>query len=138
MANEAAGRDFLLKLELVLDSGTYTTVGGLRAKTGTWNHEGIEVTNHGSNEWKEMLNSAGIRSMAISGSGIFNRDSTQNKVEDNIKAGTQMRAQLIDIGASGRTIQGLFHISSFEKTGEYNGAVEYSMSLESSGEVTAA
>jgi TP901-1 family phage major tail protein len=135
---EAAGKDFVLQIEDTPGGGTYTTLGGLRAKTFTRTHEGIEITNHGSNQDKTFLDAAGIRSMGVSGSGIFDRSATLHRVVDNCAAGTLTNFRLIDSGSGGRTYTGSFHISQFEESGEYNGAVEYNVSLESSGAITVA
>ena len=132
MSGEKGGKDLLLKIE-TSTPGTYATLGSLRAKTMSINAEEIDVTNHESNQLKTLLDGAGIVSFALSGSGIHNGDSsTLNRAEDRCRSQSLTNFQIVD--ANGRTYQGLFKIVTFERTGEYNGAQTYSISLSSSGD----
>lgn len=129
------GKDFLLKVEdAPAGSGTYTTLGGLRSTSFTKSAEAIDATNHGSNQNSEILNNAGIKKMSISGSGIFTSDASLGQIEDAHDNQTLTRFQVIDVD-SGRTYIGLFKITSFERSGDYNNEQAYSISLESSGSV---
>ena len=133
----SAGRDLLLKYETTLGGGSYSTLGGLQAKTFTLESSVIEITNHGSNEYREILDGAGVKSMKVSGSGIYNADSaTLENLETAMMSGTMRNFHVIDTSTSGRTYQALFKIASFERGGEHNGAQNYSISLESSGTIT--
>lgn len=128
------GKDLLLKYNNT--GSTYTTVSGLQAKTFTLNNEPIDVTNHGSNQYRELLDGAGIRSMSISGSGIWTGDSTTlTAMVTAARDGTLKNFQIVDDNNT-ITYQGSFKITSFELTGEYNGAATYSFSFESSGALT--
>lgn len=129
------GKDFLLKVEDTHGSGTYTTVAGLRSTSFTKNAEAIDATNHGSNQNKEILDGAGIKSVSISGSGIFDTGATLDRVEDAHDAQTLTRFQVVDADA-GKTYTALFKITSFERSGDYNNEQAYSIALESSGAVT--
>lgn len=134
MAGEKGGKDLLLKVDT--GGGSFSTLGGLRSKSMSMNNEAIDVTNHGSNQKREILDGAGIFSMSVSGSGIHNGDaSTLNLVDDNCVSGTLTDFQIVD-SDSGRTYEATFKITTFERTGEYNGEQTYSVSLESSGSVT--
>lgn len=62
------GRDMLLKIE---DGGAYTTVAGLRAKSIRMNSQTVDVTDQASNGWTELLPEVGIRSVSVTGSGVF-------------------------------------------------------------------
>lgn len=132
----AAARDYLLQVENPTDSGTWKTIGGLRGKTCTYNHEGIEITNHGSNGNKEFLDGGGIFGASASGEGVSNRDAESIQyIRENMKVGTLQRFRLIDTGDGGRKTTALWHVTSFELGGQYNEAVAYSLQMESSGEV---
>lgn len=133
MAGEKGGKDLLLKINT--SGSTYTTIGGLRAKTMTFNAEGIDVTNHSSSQWRTMLDGAGIRSMTISGQGVFNTDATLTTLRQAAVAQTLTNFQIVD-DDSGDTFQAAFKVTSFERAGEYNGEMTWSTTLESSGEVT--
>ena len=129
------GKDFLLKVEDSAGAGTYTTLGGLRSTSVTRNAEAIDATNHVSNQNREILDGAGIRSMSISGSGIFTTDANLGLVEDAHETQALTRFQVIDVDA-GRTYTALFKIVTFERSGDYNNEQAYSISLESSGSIT--
>jgi len=129
------GKDFLLKVEDTAGSGTYTTLGGLRSKGFTRSAEAIDATEHGSNQAKELLNNAGIKSMSISGSGIYQNAVTLTRVEDAFETQTLTSFRIVDDDA-GRIYTALWKIVSIERGGEYNAEQTYSISLESSGVVT--
>lgn len=134
MSGEKGGKDLLLKINTT--GSTYVTMGGLRTKNYSINGEGIDVTNHESGQRRTFLDGAGIVSMSLSGGGVHNGDAaTLNLAEDNCLAQTLTNFQIVDAD-SGRTYQAAFKIVTFERTGEYNGAQEYSISLESSGSIT--
>jgi TP901-1 family phage major tail protein len=129
------GKDLLLKVNTT--GSTYVTVGGLRSKSMTINNETIDVTNHGSNQYREILDGAGIRSLTVSGSGVHTGDAaTLNKIDDNCLSGTLTNFQIVDADGSGRTYQASFKITSFARAGEYNAEQTFEISLESSGSVT--
>lgn len=127
------GKDFLLKVETTTD--VFQTVGGLRATSFTKNAEAIDATNHGSNQNREILNFAGIKSMSISGSGIFTDDANLATIEDAHDSQELKRFQVVDAD-DGRTYTAYFKITTFERSGDYNNEQSYSISLESSGAVT--
>jgi TP901-1 family phage major tail protein len=132
-----AGKNFLLKVETPAGAGTYSTIGGLRTKSLTWNNAAIEVTNHGSNESRELLDGAGVHSMNVAGGGVHTGDAaTLNKIEDAVRTGTMLNFQLVDASAGGRTYTGLFKVTSFVRSGEYSGEQTYTLALESSGAIT--
>lgn len=131
---ERGGKDFLLEVDT--GGGSYTMLGALKANSMSLNNEEIDITSKGSNQWKELLDGAGIRSVSISGSGVYDAESPINLVEDNCKDGVLTNFRIRDAAAGGRTRTGLFKITSFELSGEHNGATTYSISLSSSGEVT--
>ena len=135
MSGEAGGKDYVLQVETAPGSGNYTTIGGLRSTGFVMNHEGVEGTNHGSSQRKEFIDGAGIASASISGSGVFNRDaSTHGLIRANVWTGALTNFKIVDSG--GETVVGAFHIDSYEKTGEYDGAIEFNLSLSSSGNLT--
>ncbi len=137
MANEKGGVNLLLQVETATD--VYALVGGLRSKSFSFNSESIEVTNHGSDEWKTLLDGNGIRSVSLSGSGVHNGDAdTLDHIEDSSVANALTKFRVMDADNNGRTYTGLFKIVSFERAGEYNGEQTYSISLESSGEIDVA
>jgi TP901-1 family phage major tail protein len=131
------GKLWLLKVEdSPAGSGTYTTIGGLRETSMSLSAEAIDATNHGSNQNKEILDGCGIKSMSLSGSGIFTDAQNLEDIEDAFHSQTLTRFQCIDNETGGRTYTALFKITSFERGGGYSAEQNYSISLESSGSVT--
>lgn len=129
-----AGKDFLIKIGDGAMSEAFTTLGGLRSSKMTINSTDIDVTTIDSNEWKELLNGAGIRSFAVSGSGLFDDSATLTRARTVLMANTIVNLKIYD--PAGNIYAGAFKIKSMEQNGEYNGAAHYSTSLESSGAVT--
>lgn len=130
-----AGINLLLKVESPASSGTYATLGGLQAKKMTINAEVIDVTNHGSQEWKELLSAHGVRDVKISGNGVFdNASGNLSVVEDACLNNSLINFQVVDAD-SGRTYTGSFKVVTWERNGEHKGAQIYAVTLESSGAV---
>ena len=128
------GKDLLLKIEDAGNPGTFITMGGLRSKSISINNEAIDVTEHASNQFREILDACGIRSFSASGSGVFTDGVTLDQALADCIAGTLRLFQIVDVG--GLTFEGLFKITSMEQSGEYNAEQTWSLSLESSGEIT--
>lgn len=131
-AGIGAGINLLLQIGDGEVSEAFTTIGGLRAKTVTLNAEEIDVTNHGSNQFKTLVSGAGTRSMAISGSGVFTDSATEGQLRTDLLAQTLRNFRIID-EATGDYWTGAFKITSLEEAGEYNGERTWSISLSSSG-----
>jgi TP901-1 family phage major tail protein len=113
---------------------SFHTLGGLRSKSLSFNSEAIDITNHGSQEWKELLDGKGLRSMSVSGSGIFDSNAALARMQSQALANAITRYQLIDAD-TGNAFRGAFKITSIEYAGEHNGEKTWSLSIESSGEV---
>ena len=65
------GKDLLLKIDTD-GEGTFATVAGLRSRQIALNAEAVDVTNADSaGRWRELLEGAGVRRAAVTGSGIF-------------------------------------------------------------------
>lgn len=126
------GREFILQVH---DGSAYQTIGGFRSNSFTINGENIDVTNKGSGGYRELMQGGGIVSLSTSGSGVFLDDDTFAIVHNKILAQEHADCQLIV--PDFMTYTGNFAISSLEMSGEHNGEVTYSISLESAGAITA-
>lgn len=131
----SAGKNFVLQIESSGSPGTFTTIGGLRSKSFSFSAEGIDKTNHGSSEWKELVDAAGIRSVSVSGSGVFTDSATESQMRTDALAQTLRKFRLLD-SSNSDYYEGTFKITSMEEASEYNGERNWSISLESSGPVT--
>ena len=113
----------------------FQTVGGLRSKSLSFAAEAIDVSNHGSNQWKQILDGAGMKSVSISGSGVYTSAANFRTIEENAFANLLTCLAFLD-AVSGRIYSGCFKITGIENNGEYDGEAGYSISAESAGEVT--
>jgi TP901-1 family phage major tail protein len=129
-----SGKDLLLKLDLNGD-GTFETVAGLRATRISFNAETVDVTSlESTGGWRELLGGAGVKSAAISGSGIFRDANTDERARQIFFDGEVPDFQVIipDFGV----VQGPFMITAIEYAGSHNGEATYELSLASAGELT--
>ena len=131
------GKDLLLKVEDSPSSGTFTVVGGIRATGFSINNELIDATHKGSAGKRTLLEGAGIQSMNISGSGLFEDDTPFSLVRAAAEGNTPLNYQILVPGSSDRTYEGAFMITRFDYSGDYNGEVAYTLTLESSGTILA-
>jgi TP901-1 family phage major tail protein len=128
------GKDLLIKLDMT-GAGAFETVAGLRATRITFNAETVDVTNLGSaGRWRELLAGAGVRSAAISGSGVFRDEATDERARAIFFAGEIPDFQVI-IPSFG-IVTGPFQITSIEYSGQHDGEAVYELSLASAGAVT--
>ncbi len=132
------GRSLVLKVEDSPGGGTFTTVGGLRATSITANNEIVDVTTKDDAAVRKLLATAGIRSLSISAAGAAQDGSPLELVRASSTAGTHLNYQVVIPGSTnGKTYEGAFAITSFETSGEHNGEVTFSISLESDGTISA-
>lgn len=117
-----------------MDIELFRTIGGLRSPGFSFASEGIDISNHGSNQWKKLKDGAGMRSASISGSGVYTNSDNFQAMKASAKANELVCLAFIDV-TGGVIESGCFKITSLELTGEYDGEANYSMSAESSGEV---
>ncbi len=126
------GSAMLLKVDI---SGTATTVAGLRSTSITMNDEAVDVTTKDSSGLRQLLGGGGVQSFSASGSGVFTDQPSEAAVRTAFDAqrtaGTFTDFDVVVPGFG--TFAGPMMISSIEYSGEYNGEVTYSISLESAG-----
>ena len=128
------GRDLLIKFDMT-GTGNFETVAGLRASRIGFNAEAVDVTSLDSaGRWRELLAGAGVRSAAITGSGIFRDAATDARARQVFFDGEAPRCQVIvpDFGI----IDGQFMITALEYAGSWNGEATFEMSLASAGALT--
>jgi TP901-1 family phage major tail protein len=68
------GKDLLVK---IADGAGFTTVAGLRSRRIAFNAETVDITNaESADQWRELLDGAGVKRASISGRGLFKDAST--------------------------------------------------------------
>ena len=124
------GRDMLVKIKN--DQGTFVTVAGLRTKTLKFNAKSIDITHSESEDaWRELLPSAGVKSIEIGGTGVFRDGASDALVRASFFAQSAGIYEIIipDFG----TITGEFLISALMYAGTYKGEASYELQLVSAG-----
>jgi TP901-1 family phage major tail protein len=130
------GSAFLLKVGNGAVPPVFTTVAGLRTTQLTVNSETVVVTHQGSGGWRELLSGAGVRSVALSGAGVFTGSAAEARIKANALSGVIDDYQVSF--ESGETLTGRFQISRLDYAGDFNGERTYTLALESSGPVVTA
>ncbi len=128
------GKDLLVKVDLD-GQGVFQTMAGLRASRLSFNAETVDVTSlESTGGWRELLKGAGVKSAAISGSGIFRDADTDERARQIFFDGDVPDFQVIipDFG----TVEGAFQITSIEYAGTHDGEATYEISMSSAGALT--
>ncbi|MBA3667758.1 MAG: phage major tail protein, TP901-1 family [Sphingomonas sp.] len=129
------GSAFLLKIGSGGPTPTYATVAGLKTTQLTINGDAVAITNKDSGGWRELLSGAGVRSVSVAASGIFTGSSAEAQLRGLALGGGLAGYELSF--ESGERMQGRFLVSRLEYAGDFNGERNYTLGLESSGEVIA-
>ncbi len=127
------GKDLLIKVD-VNGTSMFETLAGLRATRVSFNAETVDVTNLSSaGGWRELLSGAGVKTAALSGSGVFRDEATDERARQIFFDGEIPDFQVIipDFGI----VQGPFQISAIEYAGTHNGEATYEISMASAGEL---
>lgn len=125
------GKDLLIKVDMTSD-GQFETIAGLRATRVSFNAETVDVTSlESEGGWRELLSGAGVRSAAISGSGVFKDEGTDERARQLFFDGETPNFQVIipDFGI----VEGPFQVTAVEYSGSHNGEATYELSLASAG-----
>jgi len=129
------GSAFLLKIGDGAPTPSYTTVAGLKTTQLSINGDAVAITNKGSGGWRDLLSGAGVRSVSVAASGIFTGSAAEAQVKGLALSGGIESYQLTF--ESGDRMQGEFLVTRLEYAGDFNGERNYTLALESSGEVIA-
>ena len=128
------GKDLLIKVDLTGD-GQFQTVAGLRATRLSFNAETVDVTSLESvGGWRELAAGAGMKSAAISGSGVFRDANTDARARQIFFDAEMPDFQVVvpDFGV----VEGPFQITALEYSGSHNGEATYEVTLSSAGALT--
>ena len=114
----------------------YATVAGLRTTQLSVNGEAVAITSKDSGGWRELLSGAGVRSVSVSGAGVFTGSAAEARLKANALSGVLDDYRLAF--ESGETMTGRFLMTRLDYAGDFNGERSYTLSLESSGAVVSA
>jgi TP901-1 family phage major tail protein len=127
------GSAFLLKIGDDALPPSYATIAGLKTTQLSINGDPVVITNKGSGGWRELLSGAGVRSVSVAASGIFTGSAAEVQVRTLALSGIVQSYELSF--ESGERMRGRFLVSRLEYAGDFNGERNYTLALESSGEV---
>ena len=127
------GSAFLLKVGDGASSPSFTTIAGLKTTTLSIAGETVVITNKGSGGWRELLSGAGTRSVSVAGQGVFTGSAAEARIKGNALSGV-LDDYEISFEAGDR-MRGRFLIAKLDYAGDYNGERNYTVALESSGQV---
>lgn len=130
------GSAFLLKVGNGATPVVYATVAGLRTTQLSINGELVAITSKESGGWRELLSGAGVRSVSVSGAGVFTGSVAETRIKGSALAGALDDYRLSF--ESGDTMTGRFLVTRLDYAGDFNGERSYTLSLESSGAVVSA
>ncbi len=130
------GSAFLLKVGDGAATPAFATVAGLRTTQLSVNGEAVVVTTKDSGGWRQLLSGAGVRSVSVSGAGVFTGSAAETRIKTNALAGVIDDYRLSF--ESGESMTGKFLVTRLDYAGDFNGERSYTLSLESSGPVVAA
>lgn len=130
------GAAFLLKISDGATPPVYRTVAGLRTTQMSITGDTVVITNQGSGGWRELLSGAGIRQVSVNAAGIFLGSAAEDQIRAHVLAGTIDDYELSF--EDGAKMRGRFLVQRLDYSGDYNGERNYSLVLESSGEVVPA
>ena len=117
---------------LLVDWDSVTLV-GVRTKGYTVTNDYVDVTTDDDDGWRTLLADPGVRSVEATVGGI---SSDQVILAEIMKANITGEPLTIQLPTTTGTLAGTFLCSSFEQSGETDGAVEFSATFMSNGAVT--
>ncbi len=129
-----AEKGALMLLREGLNGGTPVTIAGARTTSVRINNEMVEITNKDSAQKRELLEAAGTQSKQFQIAGVYIDSAIQDTVQGYVEADSINDFSMIF--ANGDIIEGMFQITEYERTGEYNGEETFSMTLESAAAIT--
>ncbi len=130
------GSAFLLKISNGATPAVYNTVAGLRTTQMSITGDPVVISSKDSGGWREMLSGAGNRQVSVSAAGIFLGSAAEAAIRTNVMAGTLDDYELSFEG--GEKLRGRFLVQKLEYAGDFNSERNYTLQLESSGEVVSA
>ena len=112
---------------------TFTQVGGMKTNSMSINGEQVDITSKDDGTWRQLLEECGILSMSISLSGVVTDETKYNEIIADHLARLHKNYQMVS--DRGDSFEASFEVASQERSGEVNDAEQFSITLESAGDV---
>ncbi len=120
---------------LTLEYPTGTVIAGVRTRSFTVDSAPIDITTDDDTGLRTLLEEAGQQQLDISVEGLLKDDTLLTKIINGSTFIQEMTIKLPFSPGNG-TIVGDFRLNNFEVSGEYQGAITFSATLQSSGTFT--
>lgn len=128
-----SGRGFLVRIGDGATPETFATIAGMRATSLVVNSDAVDITNKDSGGWRELLGGAGVRRVAVSGSGVFTDSAAEATLRGKALAGALGTYEIVF--ENGDRLAGTFLVATLDYSGDHNGERTYTLALESSGAI---
>lgn len=132
--NAFRGREAALYLGDGGSPETFTKFAGARTTAMTLNNEPVDITNIDSGGFRELLPDAGVQSMDVRIDGVVNDAAVYIEVQTQAKDRTVKRYQFRS--GNGDIWEADMVIQSLERTGAFNDAETFAISLQSTGPIS--
>ena len=138
MANSIKGRNYLL--EVSVDAGvSFDPVAGIKTREVTRENPIVETTNQADTGNESSSGYSGYGTVTVAGQGVMDTRTAglyeyKDLAEVAYSSDPTLLCRLSD--STGETFEGLFTITSFAKTGEQQGVVEFSIAMQNQEAIT--
>lgn len=112
----------------------FVVVGGLRNTSLTINNNPADITNAASNGLREFLPDGGIQEFSLTADGVYDSKTTGAK----LVATSAVQRKLIEgriVSGHGDSFVGTFVISSITRTGNFQEAETFNISIQGAGQI---
>lgn len=130
------GRELLLWLGNGASPEIYALIGGARTNDLTINGNPVDITNKASQGWQEMLAGAGVRSADISMQGIY--DANNASPHATLKSAALAGGTILPFkmfSGDGHGVLGYWAVATYKRTGPYDNAETFELTLKSHGPI---
>lgn len=121
--------------ELTIDWDS-TTLVGVRSRGANMQNSLVDITNDDDSGWRTLLATPGMKMVDVPVAGITSDEVLIAEFFNSSVTGETLQINLPSSLASPGNISGTFMLADIEITGEHDGAVEFTATMNSSGEVT--
>jgi predicted secreted protein len=121
---------------LVFEYPTGTTIASVRTKSFTVDSSAIDVTTDDDSGIRTLLEAPGQHQIDLSVEGLLANDSLLEQIVDGTLFIQNLTITFPFAGGTPATIVGDFRLNNFEVSGEYQDAITFSATLQSSGTFT--
>lgn len=133
MAGEANGTKVFVAIEDTPASDTFTQIGGQMSHSLTLNNAAIDITTKDSNQFRELLDTEGLKSVDLSLELTYNSDSAYAQFKALAASGV---ITLMRITIGGVDFDCKYKVITWGETSPDGDKVTNSVSLQSSGSFT--